>query len=1411
MKKTLLLFLLLLPFFGFSQIDLVKWNAAKSNTNSPTVHPDAVSADIAITDNRSMNYTNNSGENVFYNTGDWPSPAENGGTFNPDKYISLQISAGPNRKLDLSTFNFECRSQGNTNKFRIKYSKDPNFTKDVKDLMTETTSTTTWTAYNPSFLPEINPILPTQTLYIRIYVYSTYNSFQLKIGSVASNGGPTIKGTVSNFDPNSLLAINDYATTTKNEVVNISLISNDVKGSSNINGLTITTKPNASEGTVTVNPDYSATFNPTLGYIGNTSFTYTITNSTQSSTGTVYVTVKDRQEENLALWNGASSSFNPVLSSAVTSGPIAPSGGVGLGYKNNSGSNIFFETSNWPKPEQNGGSFDPVKYITFKISPDQNHKIDLTSFNFTYRRNGGNNEGQKFKVLYSKDETFITNVKTFVAETPTTSSWITSNNVFASDLSSLIPNETMYIRFYVYNTNNDFFLQNGNGNSVGPVIRGYVRSINSLAAYDDSATTEANKPVTISNLDNDVIAPTPLQTMVISTQSSNGTAVANGLKDITFTPAAGFTGTTTFIYTIFNGTSYSSATVTVTVTAPPCIATLTPGINRWKGYVYTYTGDIPAMTTYVGSIAENPNFDRNIDTGTITGDATVEADAFCGTVPSDRFYVRYLMQTTTEAGTYNFTIGADDGVRLFIDNVLVTVTPTGSWGDHGYNKYTAQYTFNTAGTHTFMLEYYEKAGASRISFLYGLVKGDQSLPYGDNVWNVFGFTQADLNLDNVKTSYAGTYVDPNVNLNSESYWNKKLSPSSSAEWKGAPIQIDNFTLTHRRQGFPCGDYQIQVVNNDDVTEIRIDDVLIFTRTYSTGSVLVEDGKTYSLNKNSRVEIRLREDAGDANVNVKFIPVETIYNGTGPAPTGVTAITISGNTTLQSDIEVCSCTIKAGATLIIPADKTLTVNENITVATGGKLLVQNGGSLLQNNTSKTMFSGDVNSFELQRTSAPVRRYDFTFWSSPVTAESKFTLKKLSPATLADKYYSYDTKTGAWKISYNGILVMTPGDGYIVRAPQNYNLDIPAAYNASFFGIPNNGDILVTPVATHSYLLGNPYPSAIDADKLIKINSLAGNDIGALYFWTHNSPPSDAVSGDAKYNYTVNDYAVYSLTGGVATGPAKTGGSQPTGKIAAGQAFFATPSTNLKVKFTNDMRIPANNKQFFKTDGSDENEKNRIWLNFTNAKGAFKQVLVGYVDGATNEWDTNYDGWTMSGNTYLDFYSINDDAKLTVQGRALPFEKTDLVPLGYVTSIAGDFTIAIDHVDGVFNNQAIYLEDKKTGQIIDLRAGNYTFTTAIGTFPDRFVLRYTNKTLGTDGFENIENGVLVSVKDKIIKVLSSKEIIKEVSVYDITGKLLYDKKKVNSTELQLSNLQSDNQVLIVKVTLDNDFIVSKKVVL
>lgn len=515
-----------------------------------------------------------------------------------------------------------------------------------------------------------------------------------------------------------------------------------------------------------------------------------------------------------------------------------------------------------------------------------------------------------------------------------------------------------------------------------------------------------------------------------------------------------------------------------------------------------------------------------------------------------------------------------------------------------------------------------------------------------------------------------------------------------------------------------------------------------------------------------------------------------------------------NTTINSSFSACSVVVNTGKTLTITADEFVKIQNDLT--NNGTLDVENNGSIVQINDSGV----NTGSISYERITPAIIHTDYTYWSSPVSPQTLF---DVSPTTLAGMFYSFNDAIQDW-VQESSSNNMIAGKGYIIRGPET---PFQNPYTAYFDGVPNNGVYTISGVdVDRSYLIGNPYPSALDADTFLNAN--AGVLDGTLYFWTHITPIGIGVSnpGTGLYAYSQDDYASYNTTGGT---KAVSGGEIPTGKIASGQGFFASSNvsslTGNTIIFNNSMRVgvggnTGNNSQFFKTRAPKTKtaaiEKHRIWLNLTNTQGAFKQTLIGYITDATNEYDSRFDGVSFDGNEFVDFYSVNQDKNLVIQGRALPFNENDVVPLGFRSAIEGDFTINIDQTDGLLTNQEVFIEDKLTNTIFDLRGGNYTFKTTIGTFNDRFILRYTNKTLGNKDFETLENQVLVSNKNKQIKINSAVEIIDKVFVYDLAGRQIFKKEKVNGNELIISNLAFGKQTLLVKVSLQNGQIVTKKIV-
>ena len=530
------------------------------------------------------------------------------------------------------------------------------------------------------------------------------------------------------------------------------------------------------------------------------------------------------------------------------------------------------------------------------------------------------------------------------------------------------------------------------------------------------------------------------------------------------------------------------------------------------------------------------------------------------------------------------------------------------------------------------------------------------------------------------------------------------------------------------------------------------------------------------------------------------------NGSPDATKNAIILSVTPNSPFTANITACALTINPSVIATVPSGITLTIINAVT--TNGQLIFENNSSLVQD--PATTVNINTGNIIYKRTSAAMKNFDFSYWSSLVSGQTLF---NLSPNTLSDKYFSY---TGtAWKQEVASTTAMKPGIGYIIRTPKagrwgnGENVVFPYSQPVQFVGVPNNGDISgQTVVSGNFYLIGNPYPSALNANEFL-FNNTNNHGIlnGTIYFWTHNTAIQQSGS---KSIYLSDDYASLNGTGGVV---ARSGGQRPSGLIAAGQSFFGSAKASGTIQFKNNMRVAGNNTQFFKpaaTSKTEASERHRLWLNMTNSGGAFKQMLIGYVTGATNDFEGDFDGVSFDGNSFIDFYSVNNTKKLTIQGRALPFEESDNVIVGYRSTIAGDFTISIDEADGLLTSQKVYLEDKQTNTIHDLTAQDYTFTTAKGTFNDRFVVKYTNKTLGTGDFETVNDGVEVVTKNKIITINSEKQNINKVLVYDITGKQLYQKDKVADVSLMIQNLRSAEQVLVIKVVLENEAVVTRKII-
>ncbi|WP_348798123.1 hypothetical protein [Flavobacterium adhaerens] len=650
---------------------------------------------------------------------------------------------------------------------------------------------------------------------------------------------------------------------------------------------------------------------------------------------------------------------------------------------------------------------------------------------------------------------------------------------------------------------------------------------------------------------------------------------------------------------------------------------------------------------------------------------------------------------------------------------------------------------------------------------------------------------------NRSTNVSATYYSilmPGVNLPTISRMNYNSHYISTVGGNFRARKGDIEYLTTGTWNVACGDPESDFSNIVDPVYVSITDLHLEKIVNPNSLLAISNEIIPSVTTDIDGDTRTRPYRGADEASICF--ENAIWDGASwdITPKNDSNLVFNGDYNDNVDVSGCNCTVNAGADVVIPSEKVMTIQENIVVNAGGTLTFENGASLIQLDENAV----NTGSIVYKRTVSGIKDKDYVYWSSPVVGQ---TLGAFSPGS--EKFYSWYVSNWA---TANSTTVMKPAKGYIVLVP-------PATSGPSidleFEGTPNNGVITITSQGvSKKNLIGNPYPSAINAEQFMIANqAIIG---GALHFWTHNTPRVGVGAGDV-FVYASNDYASFNGTGGTAAG---SGGAAPDGNIGAGQSFFVQSNYAGNFTFNNALRIKdsGNNSQFFKQTKTKKTgeEKNRIWLNLTNAGGAFKQLLIGYVTGATNEFDNLYDAVTLDANKFIDFYSIANSNNYVIQGRALPFDSADIVPLGYRTTIEGTFQISIDEVDGVLMDQDIFLEDKMTNTVHNLKEGSYSFTTAIGVFTDRFVLKYADSSLGTDDNHINKKGLFVSVKNSKIKINSFDQKLTAVKIYDLKGAVIYDKEKIGTNQFTVEHLNTADQIMIVMVQLENGKWMSDEIV-
>lgn len=592
-----------------------------------------------------------------------------------------------------------------------------------------------------------------------------------------------------------------------------------------------------------------------------------------------------------------------------------------------------------------------------------------------------------------------------------------------------------------------------------------------------------------------------------------------------------------------------------------------------------------------------------------------------------------------------------------------------------------------------------------------------------------------------------------------------------------------------------------------------------------------------------------------NNAVQALPNElSVVDGVTPIDWNIVRVAhdvrIDTEVVLGRDREVLGLYVDAGELTVDGSNFDSTAGNGLTIThylkLDGKIDLEGQSQLIQTTGSDLDPTSSGSLEKDQQGTADVHTYNY--WSSPVgeinatTNNNSYTVTDVmlddgtpinfsnasydgadgTPVTIAD-YWIWkfanqpDGDYSAWQhVRQNGTLLA--GEGFTMKGPGSGT--IVDTQNYEFLGKPNNGDISLTLNAGNDYLVGNPYPSAIDANQFITDNGPditgAGADpliSGTIYYWEHWGGGSHVLQ---EYQ---GGYATYNFSGGVGApslgtnDPDVATGGTPTklpGRyIPVSQGFFVVGETNGTINFNNGQRIyeleAPGNSVFVRSDGTNDtadsgdaltDDRMKFRIGFNSINTIHRQLLLTIDETTTMGYDWAFDAKTYD-DQMDDLFWMIDNEKFTIQG-SNEAETDTVYPLGIKTSNDGLNTITIDSLENVPDDVEIYIHDLLNDTYHNLREGDFQFFLAAGEYLDRFELTFsTEDSLSVEEQELLSIDVYYDNEVQSIVVFNPNFVkIKSIELYNILGQNIIDIENISEldySEYEVKNLSTGTYII------------------
>ncbi len=567
------------------------------------------------------------------------------------------------------------------------------------------------------------------------------------------------------------------------------------------------------------------------------------------------------------------------------------------------------------------------------------------------------------------------------------------------------------------------------------------------------------------------------------------------------------------------------------------------------------------------------------------------------------------------------------------------------------------------------------------------------------------------------------------------------------------------------------------------------------------------------------------DIEDLDASVNFISDQS------PAPW--TIIRIHDNITIDQYTTGLGMIIDENRTLTVTADNEL--ENNWYLELNGTIDLIGDSQLVQTDISDLAVSsfGKIK----RRQQGAASNYWYNYWSSPVGQLSvtqnntPFSLAILKDSNESNLNFttSYDasettpaTISERWLFTFtNGVTFwdwdvldtdtfIVPGTGYTQKGSGTSLI----AQEYLFEGKPNNGTILLSAIDTGgpgneqdvsltNYLLGNPYPSALDSHQFIDDN--VGVIDGTLKLWEQWAGTShilqeyqggygfiNKLTSERAYQYPGIPVADNNGDGDVTAEDAE-GIKTPTRYIPVSQAFFVEITNDGNIEFNNTQRIfkqETLGESVFMRNSQGVSSRNedsplvnddfqKIRLEFATSAGATRRFTLGFSENTSDGYDYGYDGGRIEVAPNEDMGSLFEDRQYVIQAFA-PITLDKEIDLYFKSS--GNLTYSLDIAElvNIDPSQDIYLRDTRENIYWDLRQGPYNFSAFAGVDKDRFDIVFKPGPTLSVGDTTIE-GALIYADNELDK-LYIKGLTEDINKLTITNLLGQTVKSYSDIEHQ-----------------------------